>query len=419
MRVLIPATDIYRANAAEVLYSLVNALIALLRWCLWPSPRPVEARNVCLYRIGNLGDILCALPAIQAVRDAYPNAKLTLVTSPGKRGMPGAQELLSGAQWLDHLVVYYTEDIGTLRQRLAFIKQMRRSKFDVWIELSQDRTTLRTAFRNMLAARLAGARWAYGWRVSTIRWAVQAQSEYKTFPYEVVRLMHAIEACGITAQEARFPLPLTEQHASAVDAVLRDFVPPGAAPVAIAPGAKRSTNRWPLDRYAEVAQALSQRGFFVVFLGGAGEKEACQCLASRIGPRARSLAGRLSVLESCEVLKRCAFVVCNDSGVQHMAAAVSTPCLSIFSRQALRGRWWPYGGGHIVLQKDVPCHTCYLEECPHDNLCIKLVGTSEVLEAASILAGRRRALANFTQQSLRRPLAKLLELDCGRKSCRS
>jgi ADP-heptose:LPS heptosyltransferase len=161
--------------------------------------------------------------------------------------------------------------------------------------------------------------------------------------------------------------------------------------VAIAPGAKRSTNRWPLERYAEVAQALSQCGFFVVFVGGPGEKEACQRLASRIGPRALSLAGRLSPLESCEALRRCAFVVCNDSGVQHMAAAVSTPCVSIFSDQGIRGKWRPYGPQHIVLQKDVPCHTCFLEECPHDNLCVKLVETSEVLEAARILAGGQQA----------------------------
>jgi ADP-heptose:LPS heptosyltransferase len=338
-----------------------------------------------------LGDIICALPAIQAVRGAYANAKLTLVTSPGKRGMPGAHELLSGAPWLDDLVVYHAEDIATLRQRVGFIKQLRQRKFDVWIELSHDLATLRVVFRNMLAARLAGARWAYGWRISTIRWAAQAQSECKIFPGEVVRLIQVIEACGITAQEPRFPLPLTEQHALPVDAVLNDFVPPGIAPVAIAPGAKRSTNRWPLERYAEVAQALSQCGFFVVFVGGPGEKEACQRLASRIGPRALSLAGRLSPLESCEALRRCAFVVCNDSGVQHMAAAVSTPCVSIFSDQGIRGKWRPYGPQHIVLQKDVPCHTCFLEECPHDNLCVKLVETSEVLEAARILAGGQQA----------------------------
>ena len=380
----------YRAKVAEILYWSANALVALLRWCLWPGPRPVEGRNVCLYRIGNLGDIICALPAMQAIRDAYPRAKLTLVTSPGEQGMPGAQELLSGALWLEELVVYYAEDIATHQQRLSFIKQLRQRKFDIWIELPNDIATLRKVFRNMLVARLAGARWAYGWRISTIRWAAQAQSEYKTFPNEVVRLIHAIEACGITAQEPRFPLPLTEQHASAVDAVVNGFAPSGATLVAIAPGAKRSTNRWPLDRYARVAEVLSTRGFLVLLIGSVGDRESCDWIASKMGKRALNLAGRLSVLESCEALRRCAFVVCNDSGVQHMAAAVSTPCISIFSDRDMRGKWRPYGPRHMVLQKDVPCHTCYLEECPHDNLCVKLVEVSEVLEAARILAGRQQ-----------------------------
>lgn len=380
-----------RVKVAEVVYGLANALVALVRWCLWPGRRPVEARNVCLYRIGNLGDIICALPAMQAVRNAYADAKLTLVTSPGHRGLPGAQELLRGAPWLDDLMIYNVEDIATLRQQWGYIKQLRQKKFDVWIDLSHNRATLRVVFRNMLAARLGGARWACGWRISTIRWAARAQSANKIFPNEVVRLTRGIEGCGITAQEPLFPLPLTAQHALAVDAALGDFVPPGTAPVAIAPGAKRSTNRWPLERYAEVAHALVQRGFLLVFLGGPGEKAACQRLAFLIGPRALSLAGQLSPLESCEALKRCAFVVCNDSGVQHLAAAVSTPCVSIFSFSDQRGKWRPYGPQHIVLQKEVPCHTCFLEECPHDNLCVKLVETSEVLGAALTLAERQQA----------------------------
>jgi ADP-heptose:LPS heptosyltransferase len=380
-----------QTHAADALKGLANALIALVRWCFWPGRRPLAAQNVCIYRIGNLGDVLCALPAMQAIRDAYPQARLTLLTSAGKRGMPGARELLNGAPWLDELIVYHLEDMATRRQRLNYFQGLRRRKFDVWIELSPNLITLRVVFRNMLAARLAGPRWAGGWTFSTIRWAARAQSEYKIVPNEVTRLVRVMERCGIRTAEPRFPLPLTGQHALAVDAALKDFVPPGTAPVAIAPGAKRPTNRWPLERYAEVARALAEQGFFVLFLGGPGEQEACQDMASRMGSRALSLAGRLSPLESCEALRRCAFVVCNDSGVQHMAAAVSTPCVSIFSRQDQRGKWRPYGSQHIVLQKDVPCHTCFLKECPHDNLCVKRVEVSEVLEATRILAERKQA----------------------------
>ena len=160
--------------------------------------------------------------------------------------------------------------------------------------------------------------------------------------------------------------------------------------VAIAPGAKRPTNKWPLDRYAKVAEVLAARGYFVLLLGAANDHESCASIASLAGRGVLNLAGRLSVLESCEALRRCAFAICNDSGVQHMAAAVSTPCVSIFSVRDMRGKWRPYGSQHVVLEKEVACHTCYLEECPHDNLCVKQIQVSDVLAAAQEVAARAR-----------------------------
>ncbi|HEY6291293.1 MAG TPA: glycosyltransferase family 9 protein [Terriglobia bacterium] len=381
-----PITGKLQIMVVDGLYALANAVVRLVRRCLWPGPRPVQARSVCLYRIGNLGDILCALPAMYAVRLAYPDAKLTLLSSPGSRGLPGALELLSAAPWLDDLWVYYSQDIRTLRQQFRLVKRLRQRKFDVWVELPNGLAGVRVLLRNMLVARLSGARWGGGWRVSTIRWGARAQSERRVFPNEVDRLLQTTAQFGIRAEQPQFPLPLTEHQASAVDALLRLPAPPESPLVALAPGAKRSTNHWPIERYAEVGRTLSDQGFFVVLLGGAGDKGSCARIASRIGRRVLNLAGRVSVLESCEVLRRCAFVVCNDSGVQHMAAAVSTPCVSIFSARDMPGKWHPYGAQHIVLERRVACHTCYMDECPRDNLCVKLVQVPDVLRAAELLA---------------------------------
>ena len=378
-----------QAKTAEFLYQQANGCLALVRRCLWPRSRPLRAEAVCLYRIANLGDTICALPAMHAVRMAYPEAKLTLVTSPGKRGIPGADELLAGARWLDDLVVYHSDEVRSFGQRLALVKRLRQRRFDVWIELPNDLASVPVLLRNMLLARLAGARWGYGWQLSTLHWGARAQSESKVSPSEVDRLLGMVESSGIRGQKACFPLPLSEGHTSAIDALLRHSRPCGMPLVAIAPGAKRSTNRWPVDRFAEVAKALSSQGFFIVLIGGAGDRQACERIALELETTGLNLAGQLSVLESCEVLKRCSFVVCNDSGVQHMAAAVSTPCISIFSVRDRPGKWRPYGAQHVVLERKVPCHTCYLEECPHDNLCLKLVQVPDVLRASELLRTTR------------------------------
>lgn len=364
------------------LREFANSIVAVVRWCAWPGSKPEAPQSICIYRVGNLGDILCAMPAMHAVRTAYPRARLTLVTSPGRKGMPGAVELLTGANWLDELFVYYQEDIQSWPQRIDLAKKLGKRKFDVWIEFPSDLATLGILLRNMILAKAAGVRWADGWRLTTIRWAVRAQSEGKIFPREVDRLLRLVEGLGIAVEPAQFPLPLTERHASEVDAELRDRVASETPIVAIAPGAKRTTNIWPLDRYAEVAQSLAAQGFFVLLLGGASDKEACEGIASRVSGRIKNLAGRLSVLGSCEALRRCDFAICNDSGVQHLAAAVSTPCISIFSVRDMRGKWHPYGSLNVILENEVPCHTCYLEECPFDNLCVKQIPVSQVLSAA-------------------------------------
>ncbi|MGD0697449.1 MAG: glycosyltransferase family 9 protein [Terriglobia bacterium] len=369
-----------QARVVRLLYSLVNAGLAITRRCMWPRSRPRSARNVCIYRIGNIGDILCALPAMMAVRQTYPEARLTLLTSPGKSSLPGARELLEGAPWLDELLLYLNVDIATFHGRLVLLKELRQRSFDVWIELPNDIATLRVTLRNMLLAWLAGARWAYGWRLNTIDLFVQAQSEYSDFPNETERLLKIVGEAGISTGQPQFPLPLGVPHRQTIDRLLKEHGLGEASLAAIAPGARRPANRWPVERFGQVGNYLVRKGLKVVVLGGSNDAEACRTLANVIGPDAVNLAGQTTVLETCELLKRCRLAICNDSGAQHMAAAVGTPCVSLFSYRDMRGKWWPHGSANTVLQKWVPCHTCFLDVCPYDNHCLSLIPVSEVTE---------------------------------------
>src|ERR1019366_502260 len=145
--------------------------------------------RICVFRIGNIGDIVCALPAIRCIRRAYPNARLTLLTSPGLMGMAGAAELLPGIDWIDELRVYFSEDIETLPQRWKLLRELRARHFDVWIELPNNLSSIFRQFRDMMFAWMTGVRWARGWRINTIRLAAQAQSEHLRFTNEVDRTL--------------------------------------------------------------------------------------------------------------------------------------------------------------------------------------------------------------------------------------
>ncbi len=330
--------------------------------------------------------MVCALPAIHAIRRAYPAAHLTLLTSPGVIGAPWAGELLEALKWLDEISVYHSEDVAGWRNLWRMARSMRARRFDVWIELPGALASFHTLVRNSLVARIAGARWAGGWRVATVRFAVRAQSEWLEFDDEVGRLLKILAELGINGDDAIFPLTLADHYRQRADDLLGPAALAGRRLVAIAPGAKRPTNRWPAERFVEVGRQLAARGFALVILGGPAERELCSRLESELGSgSAVNLAGRCSLPESCAVLSRCALLICNDSGVQHLAAAMGTRCLSLFAARDLGLRWRPHGPQHVVIRKWVPCHTCLLEVCPYDNRCIGLIAVDEVVSAADRL----------------------------------
>ncbi len=382
-----------QASAMRLTYGFLNRALAALAWLRWPRSRPAQAANICVFRIGNIGDIVCALPALRAVREAYPKARLTLLTSPGKRGMPGAAELLDGVEWIDEIIVYHGDEIGTVRQRAGLLLKLRARRFDAWVELPQNLSSPLRQFRDLFFTALVGPKWARGWRIHTLRLWAQAQSEFLDFPNEVDRLLRISEEAGFAAPTDPYALPRSRATREAVDRVL------GAAngkPIAaVAPGAKRATNAWPLERFGEVGAYLAGQGYSVVLLGAEGDRQACGRIAALVGPQGMNLAGSLTLTESWELLRRCRLVVCVDSGVQHLAAAVGTPCVSLFSFWQLIGKWRPHGDRNLVIQKWVPCHTCYYEVCPHENACMKAISAEEVIDAARSLerAPAQRALA--------------------------
>lgn len=360
-------------------YRLLNGLLRLAAIVFWPSKRPKSAQSVLIYRIGNIGDVTCALPAMRAIRRAYPDARLTLLTSPGPKHLPGAKELLQDIAWIDEIRTYYPEEVASYAGRWRLLKDLRQRRIDLWFNLSASAPNLNLPreFRDMLFARLVGPRWARGWTVDAIVWGAQAQSLHLGFPGEADRLLNVIRQIGIDPQPVEFGLPILPVAQRKLDELTARL---GQVPwIAIAPGCKRSTNRWPIERFAEVARVLTEQGFSVMVIGGPGDAESGQYVVQATDGLGLNLAGRLSLVESIEALRRCQLAICVDSGIQHLASAVGTPTLSLFSAWQMRGKWYPHGTRNRVIQKLVPCHTCLLDTCPHDNRCMDAITTEEVI----------------------------------------
>jgi heptosyltransferase-3 len=172
--------------------------------------------------------------------------------------------------------------------------------------------------------------------------------------------------------------------------------------------------RWPPNRFVEVVRMalLEFPELVVVFLGGADEESYCQALCDEIGPSAINLAGKLSISGSAEVLRLALAYVGNDTGVMHLAAAVGTPCVAIFSARDYPGLWEPIGPGHTILRTEPECAGCMLQDCVVERQrCLTALSTGDVWQELTLTL-KSRVEAQMLEN--RRPLSRpRFETPCG------
>lgn len=365
---------------AHLVYKLFNGALALFRFLFFGSSKiPQGIKKIVIYRLSNIGDIICAMPAMVAVRENFPDAKIILLTSPGKKGLPEARDMLEGNSFLDNIITYYQEDIRTLKGRINLIKSLRKEGCDLFVELRQDLVKFPVLLRDMLFARLIGCKYALGFRIDTVKLFRQVQSKCLSFDNEVVRLLNILKREGLIVKGVRFPFCIPDEDKRKVGGFLEQY--PGEL-VAFCPNAKRQANQWPLERFAQVAKFLIREKKITVFiLGSRSDKERTQRLEALIGAGAVSVAGIFNILQTVELLKHCRFLLSNDTGAVHMASSVNTPVVGIYTAWQLKGKWYPYGDNNVILRKEPRCHTCYRHNC-RSVVCLDMVSAEEVCSAA-------------------------------------
>ena len=150
--------------------------------------------------------------------------------------------------------------------------------------------------------------------------------------------------------------------------------------VVLHPGASVPARAWPAHRCAEAVEALAGAGHRVLVTGGPGERELTAAVA---GARGVDLGGALSLAELAAVLEAAAAVVVGNTGPAHLAAAVGTPVVSLFSPVVPAVRWAPYGVPTVLLgDQDAACRLTRARECPvPGHPCLASVTAADVVAA--------------------------------------
>ena len=347
-------------------------------------------KRILIYRPGALGDTIVAVPTIQALRRAYPDAALALMTVHLDTGI-WADQVLREFAWFDDVITYAPGDLRKPSRVVALWRRVRRFGADAVVHLSSEQNSPARILRDRAFFALAGIPQFVGGAAASVTWYGRRRTDDRLYPFEVDRLLAFAAEAGAAAPGRRpvFDLPIGDAARARVDALLDEpSFEPGRMLIGLCPGSRQPAKRWPVERYGTVGRRLiDTHDASIVVVGGEQERAVGEQIG-RAWPQGRWLnaASRLSILEMAELLRRCVFYLGNDTGPMHVAAAVGTRCVAVFGAQYPENSWHPYGDDHIVIRRRPSCRNCFLTECTrHATRCLTEITADDVWAACERL----------------------------------
>lgn len=355
-----------------------------------------SSHNVIIYRCGTIGDTIVSIPAMRIIRNHFKNASFFLMTAHDKDTKVWADEVLSEFGCFDDYITYTSSNLKSINGIIKLMKGIRSIRPDIVFYMASDKNSGFKIWRDRIFFIVSGARRFIPFYSSKITFWGRLKREDRVYPNETLRFLDALKDVGIDSDEVKFDLPIGAEHIERVNKFIAATSREDSQPlIGICPWSKQPAKRWPLDRYAELGQKLiDEFDTHIVIVGGQEEAEVSRAICKNWPDGRWSVAaGRLSILETAELLKRCVFYVGNDTGAMHLAAAVGTCCVAIFSAKDPPESWHPYGDGHVVIRKRVSCRNCYLIECHTQGLrCLTEISVDEVFLACKAVFEKQNVL---------------------------
>lgn len=366
---------------------------------------PPDAR-ILVVKLATIGDLLLATPALRALRETYPRARIDLLVTPASAGLLDDWDVIDNVILLDKYLFDYPQQM--LKNPLNLFKlrplwhDLRAGQYDAVI-LMHHLTLFFGRLKHQLLMRATGAKWragldnGHGWFLN-----VRVKDDGFGAMHEADYALALAGAVGATTSDRRLAMPLgEEERQQARQLVFSEDAPVGGAKrpiIAMHPGSGgySTARRWPPGRFAQLADLLYQDfGGQLILVGGPEEvalhRRIMDMLQSDVP--VRSFAGKGNIKVTAAVLEQADLFIGNDAGPMHLAAAVGTPTLAIFGLSNAQA-WGPYSGGApgrqaLVVKMDLPCMPCFYrghdlgtpEGCMTRD-CLTLLGIDPVAAAA-------------------------------------
>ena len=339
-------------------------------------------KRILVLRYRFIGDTILTIPFLRNLRRAEPDAYIAWVVA------PGSSDVVQGIPYVDELIFWdpvtiHADSRGThktLGDKLGFIRDLRARRFDkVYV--------LKRSFGSALMAFLSGAGKRIGFATEGRSFLLTTGVKYRHDQHEVQNFLDLLRADGISVTDDHLEAWLSSEERHFADRFFEEAgVKPGELVIGIHPFAANPPRAWHLDNFIELAERIQEQyGARIIFFGGPKDLEALPTIRSAMKNPPLEAVGATSLRQTMALLSRCSLLVCNDSGIMHLAASLQVPLVALFGPQSPL-KFGPWGDTCRVVSQQFPCSPCkqrFFTECepsPRGKpMCMEAITVNDVV----------------------------------------
>ncbi len=340
-----------------------------------------ENKSILIIQTAFIGDAILTLPLIQSLKVNIPTATIDVVA------IPRTKDIFEYHPAVSKVYAYnkHSLDKGMI-EFIQLTRQLKTRKYDIAIVPHR-------SLRSALLAWISGIPERIGFDRSSGKKLLTSVVHYEPSLHEIDRNLVLLRPLGIIQQSGELPklYPTDEDRSTINDFFTAQQIPQKEQCVAIAPGSIWLTKRWLPERFAHLAGELSKK--FIVFLIGAeSDRDLCEMIAGS-NSRIINCAGEFTLLQSAELIRRCIFIVSNDSAPMHLSVSVGTPVIAIYGATVPEFGFAPRGPFDEIVQiNGLSCRPCGIHggnRCPIKTFdCMRTITVKDVLNKIEFLLQR-------------------------------
>ena len=316
-----------------------------------------KINRILIVRLSSLGDILLTTPLVRSLKKQFQSIEIDYLLR------KGYQDTYSYNPYISNLHLYENQKNNLLTE------QLQSRNFDLIIDLQNN---IRS---NRITNKL---------KVLTLKFHKKSLDKFLLVKFKINR-MKDLHQIPVRYAEV---IPKFELDKEGLELYLPDNITSKIKRennlIGFCPGSRHFTKKWPVDYFCELGNSLSRMGYKIVLFGGKDDKELCKQIADNI-PDSVDLSNNDLLLQSACDMKNCKALVCNDSGLMHLACAVNVPVILLMGSTVKEFGFAPYKNKNLILENNLlscrPCSHIGKEKCPKKHFkCMIDIKPNNILD---------------------------------------